>query len=109
MILKTLWYYLFKILIKCSLFFYTKRILVKGKENIPKKGAILFVVNHPNGLIDPLIVAVNNPRVQHFLVRAASFKKPLIKRFLESLNLMPIYRMRDGVKQLGNNKHRKNE
>jgi 1-acyl-sn-glycerol-3-phosphate acyltransferase len=103
-ILKTLWYYLFKILIKCSLFFYTKRILVKGKENIPKKGAILFVVNHPNGLIDPLIVAVNNPRVQHFLVRAASFKKPLIKRFLESLNLMPIYRMRDGVKQLGNNK-----
>ena len=62
------------------------------------------MVNHPNGLIDPLIVAVNNPRVQHFLVRAASFKKPLIKRFLESLNLMPIYRMRDGVKQLGNNK-----
>ena len=104
MILKTLWYYLFKILIKCSLFFYTKRILVKGKENIPKKGAILFVVNHPNGLIDPLIVAVNNPRVQHFLVRAASFKKPLIKRFLGSLNLMPIFRMRDGVKQLGNNK-----
>jgi len=77
---------------------------VKGRENIPKKGAILFMVNHPNGLIDPLIVAVNNPRVQHFLVRAASFKKPLIKRFLESLNLMPIYRMRDGVKQLGNNK-----
>ena len=77
---------------------------MKGRENIPKKGAILFMVNHPNGLIDPLIVAVNNPRVQHFLVRAASFKKPLIKRFLESLNLMPIYRMRDGVKQLGNNK-----
>jgi 1-acyl-sn-glycerol-3-phosphate acyltransferase len=77
---------------------------VKGRENIPKKGAILFMVNHPNGLIDPLIVAVNNPRVQHFLVRAASFKKPLMKRFLESLNLMPIYRMRDGVKQLGNNK-----
>lgn len=105
MILKTLWYNLFKFIIKCSLFFYTRRIIVKGKENIPKKGAVLFVVNHPNGLIDPLIVAVNNPRVQHFLVRAASFKKPLIKRFLESLNLMPIYRMRDGVKQLGNNKN----
>lgn len=104
MILKTLWYYLFKFLIKSSLFFYTRKITVKGRENIPKKGAILFMVNHPNGLIDPLIVAVNNPRVQHFLVRAASFKKPLIKRFLESLNLMPIYRMRDGVKQLGNNK-----
>lgn len=60
-------------------------------------------MNHPNGLIDPLIVAVNNPRIQHFLVRASAFKKPLIKRFLESLNLMPIFRIRDGVKQLGKN------
>lgn len=102
-VLKTLWYSLFKFLVKFSLFFYTKKIIVNGKENIPKKGAVLFLVNHPNGLIDPLIVAVNNPRTQYFLVRAASFKNPLIKRFLESLNLMPIFRMRDGVRQLGNN------
>lgn len=61
------------------------------------------MVNHPNGLIDPLIVAVNNPRIQHFLVRAAVFKKPLVKKFLATLNLMPIYRIRDGVKELGKN------
>lgn len=85
------------------MFFYIKKIKVTGKENIPKKGAVLFMVNHPNGLIDPLIVAVNNPRVQHFLVRAATFKKPLIKKFLGTLNLMPIYRIRDGVQQLGRN------
>ncbi len=92
-----------KILIKSSLFFYTKQIKVQGKENIPKKGAVLFMVNHPNGLIDPLIVAVNNPRILHFLVRAAVFKNPFIKKFLATLNLMPIYRIRDGVKQLGRN------
>ena len=101
--MKTLWYYLFKLLIKFSLFFYTRKVIIKGKENIPKKGALLFMVNHPNGLIDPLIVAVNNPRIQHFLVRASAFKKPLIKRFLESLNLIPIFRIRDGVKQLEKN------
>ena len=101
--MKTLWYYLFKLLIKFSLFFYTRKVIVNGKENIPKKGALLFMVNHPNGLIDPLLVAVNNPRIQHFLVRASAFKKPLIKRFLESLNLIPIFRIRDGVKQLEKN------
>lgn len=101
--MKTLWYYFVKALVKSSLFFYSKRIKVTGKENIPKRGAVLFIVNHPNGLIDPLIVAVNNPRVQHFLVRAAVFKKPLVKKFLATLNLMPIYRIRDGVKQLGKN------
>jgi 1-acyl-sn-glycerol-3-phosphate acyltransferase len=100
---KFLWWYFVKALIKSSLFFYSKRIKVTGKKNIPKKGAVLFMVNHPNGLIDPLIVAVNNPRIQHFLVRAAVFKKPLVKKFLGTLNLMPIYRIRDGVQQLGRN------
>ena len=101
--MKTLWYFFFKIIIKSSLFFYTKKVEVIGKEHIPSKGAVLFVVNHPNGLIDPLIVAVNNPRIQHFLVRAAVFKKPLVKKFLSTLNLMPIYRIRDGIEQLGKN------
>lgn len=100
---KTLWWYLIKYFIKSSLFFYTKRIDVLGKENIPKKGAVLFMVNHPNGLLDPLVVAVNNPRILHFLVRAAAFKKNTVKKFLATLNLMPIYRIRDGVKELGKN------
>jgi len=102
--LKQLWYYIFKSLLKTSLFFMTKKIIVNGKENIPKKGAILFMVNHPNGLIDPLIVTTNNPRTNYFLTRAASFKKPLVRWFLNSLNLIPIYRIRDGVNQLNKNK-----
>jgi len=82
----------------------TKKIIVNGKENIPKKGAILFMANHPNGLIDPLIITTNNPRTNYFLTRAASFKKPLVRWFLNSLNLIPIYRIRDGVNQLNKNK-----
>ncbi|MFY0631485.1 MAG: 1-acyl-sn-glycerol-3-phosphate acyltransferase [Flavobacteriaceae bacterium] len=101
--MKLLWWYFVKVLVKSSLFFYSKRIKVTGRHNIPKKGAVLFMVNHPNGLIDPLIIAVNNPRVQHFLVQAAAFKSPFAKKFLSTLNLMPIYRIRDGVKQLGRN------
>ena len=101
--MKTLWYLLFKIYIKIGLFFYTKKIKVVGKNNVPKKGAVLFAVNHPNGLLDPLIVATNTPRVSHFLVRAAVFKKPLVKKFLATLNLMPIYRIRDGRKEISKN------
>mgnify|MGYP000730977927 FL=1 len=82
----------------------SKKIIVNGKKNIPKKGVVLFMVNHPNGLIDPLIVTTNNPRTNYFLTRAASFKKPLVRLFLNSLNLIPIYRIRDGVQQLNKNK-----
>lgn len=101
--MKALWYNFIRLIIKIGLFFYSKRIKVSGKNNIPKKGAVLFTINHPNGLIDPLIATTNIKRDNHYLVRAASFKKPFIKKILGSLNLMPIYRMRDGASQLGKN------
>jgi len=101
--LKKIWYAFFKLYIQTGLFFYTKKIKIVGKENIPKKRAILFAVNHPKGLLDPLLVTTNTPRITHYLVRAAIFKKPVVKKFLGTLNLMPIYRIRDGVKELSKN------
>ena len=101
--MKNIWYNFIRSYIKLGLFFYTKNIKISGKKNIPKKGAILFAVNHPNGLLDPLLVTTNATRETHYLVRAAVFKKPLIKKFLATLNLMPIYRIRDGVKELSKN------
>lgn len=101
--MKTIWYLLVKAYIKLGLFFYSKKTRVHGSENVPKKGAVLFAVNHPNGLLDPLVVATHSPRISHFLVRAAVFKKPLVKKFLATLNLMPIYRIRDGRNELSKN------
>lgn len=103
MIIKKIWYHSVKLFLKISLQFYSKRIRVKGKKNVPKKGAVLFAINHPNALLDPLLVTSNNPRENHFLVRADVFKKPLVRKALSSLNLMPIYRIRDGINQLSNN------
>ncbi|MAD97047.1 MAG: acyltransferase [Flavobacteriaceae bacterium] len=103
MIAKRIWYHCFKWFLKISLHFYTQRIKIRGKENIPKKGAVLFAANHPNALLDPLYIAAFNKREIHFLVRADVFKKPLIKKMFASLNMMPIYRMRDGRSSLANN------
>lgn len=103
MMVKKIWYDSVKVFLKISLEFYAKKIKVFGRENIPKKGAVLFAINHPNALMDPLFVTSNCKRENHFLVRADVFKKPLIKKALASLNLMPIYRIRDGRKQLSNN------
>lgn len=101
--IKKIWYQSVKVFLKISLNFYAKKIKISGRQNIPKKGAVLFAINHPNALMDPLFVTTFNPRENYFLVRADVFKKPLIKKALSSLNLMPIYRIRDGIKQLSNN------
>ena len=101
--IKKVWYESVKVFLKVSLEFYAKEIKVHNKKNVPKKGAVLFAINHPNALMDPLYVTSNSPRENHFLVRADVFKKPFVKKALASLNLMPIYRIRDGRSQLSNN------
>ncbi|CAL2076953.1 1-acyl-sn-glycerol-3-phosphate acyltransferases [Tenacibaculum sp. 190524A02b] len=101
--MRSIIYSLFKVFIRIGLFFYSKKIIVKGTENIPKKGAVLFMANHPNGLIDPILIATHIKRKTHFLVRAAVFKNRIVAYFFDLLGMMPIYRIRDGVKQLSKN------
>jgi 1-acyl-sn-glycerol-3-phosphate acyltransferase len=89
---------------KLGLFFYHKKIEVIGLENIPKKGAILFISNHPNALLDPLLIVTNNTRSLYFLARASAFKNTIVARFLKTIHMLPIYRKRDGVNTIEKNK-----
>jgi len=101
--MKNIWYNSFKAFVKLGLFFLMKKISVYGKENIPKKGAILFIPNHQNALVDAILVPTTNPRNTHFLTRAAVFKNKNIANFFNSLNMLPIYRIRDGANTIEKN------
>ncbi len=101
--LKQIWYRLFKIYISTGLFFFFKKIKVYGEGNLPKKGAILLVSNHKNALIDPLLIATTMKRSIHFLTRASAFKLKPVYWLLSTLNMIPIYRMRDGKGTLAKN------
>lgn len=95
--MKMLWYYFMRTYVSLAFAFYYKKILVKGKNNISKKKAIMFVSNHPNALIDPLLVATTNSRITHYLTQAAVFKSGIVKKLLASVNMLPVYRVRDGI------------
>lgn len=101
--MKLIWYHIIKIYIRTGLFFYFKKINVYGTDNIPKKGAVLFVSNHKNALIDPLLIATTTNRNIHFLTRASAFKLKLVKWLLSTVNMLPIYRLRDGKETLAKN------
>ena len=49
---------------------------VRGRENMPRKGAAIVVVNHV-GFIDGPVVHGVIPRLSYFLIRADMFKGPL--------------------------------
>ncbi len=101
--LKRIWYHIVKFYIRIGLHFYFKEIRIVGIENIPKKGALLFVSNHKNALIDALLIATSTSRNIHFLTRASAFKLKVVKWLLSTVNMLPIYRLRDGKETLARN------
>lgn len=74
-----------------------KKVQVTGLENILKDKPIIFASNHQNAFMDPVLIAVHLTKPTYYLVRADVFKKPLVAKIFDSINMMPVYRERDGV------------
>ncbi|MEQ8358364.1 MAG: lysophospholipid acyltransferase family protein [Cytophagales bacterium] len=101
--MKGILYYILRAYVQLGLRFYFSSYKVYGTENIPKKGAIIFTANHQNAFLDALVIVGKNERITHFLARAEVFKKPFFKWLMSLINMMPIYRIRDGWNTLNNN------
>lgn len=80
-----------------------RRIVIKGKDNIPDDGKYILAPCHQNALMDPLVVLYMENKPVVFLARADIFKKPVARLLLTWLRISPVYRIRDGRDQLSNN------
>lgn len=86
-------YQLLKPLIRLSLLIFYRRIDVIGKDNLVLEGPAIYIANHPNALIDPLVAGVIIPRKVFFLA-GSNFFGDRIRMYLykEHLNMIPVYR-----------------
>src|SRR4051812_40414883 len=73
-----------------------RRIEIVGWEKVPR-GPVIFAANHPNGLVDPLLLLCFVPRPVSFLAKAPLFHYPLISFFVKRLDSIPVYRKSDSV------------
>jgi len=74
-----------------------RRIEIAGAERVPDS-PVIFAVNHPNGLIDPLFLLCFAPRPVSFLAKAPLFRTPLIRWFVRAFDSIPVYRKQDAAK-----------
>ena len=77
------------------------RIEVTGRERLPTGGPVMFVLNHPNGLLDPLTVMVALRRPASFLAKSTFFVNPVGKFLMDAFAALPVYRQRDEGKAGG--------
>ena len=73
-----------------------RRIEVVGIERVPEAGPVMFTLNHPNGLIDPLFILCLSTRPVSFLAKAPLFHTPVVKWFVRAFECLPVHRKRDG-------------
>ncbi len=83
--------------VKIGLHLFYKNIKISGLENIPKNKPVLFVANHQNAMMDPILIATHNSRILYFLARASAFKNKIAAKLLNAIHAIAIYRVRDGV------------
>ncbi|WNG34540.1 acyltransferase [Archangium violaceum] len=82
------------------------RLFYRVKVNAPSaepEGPVMFVGNHPNGLIDPALVFILTRRHVTFLAKEPLFRLPVIGWLLKGLGALPVYRKQDDPSQMGKN------
>ena len=84
-----------RVIARFWIWFFFERVEVRHPERVPPMGPVLLCINHPNNLIDSLLVGSVLPRKVHYLATAALFRNPLIARFLLALGVIPVYRKAD--------------
>ena len=91
-------------LISIALRLFFRRIEVVNVEKVPKDAAILFVLNHPNGLVDPGLVFVSLARRVSFLAKSTLFDIPVGGFLLRTFEILPVFRQVDAAGDMTKNR-----
>lgn len=89
--------------ISIALRLFFRRIEAVNVETVPKNGAVIFVLNHPNGLVDPALVFVSLARRVSFLAKSTLFEIPVAGYLLRLFEILPVFRRVDATGDMQKN------
>ena len=78
-----------------ALRWYYRDIHVDGLERVPRRGPVLLVVNHPNALVDALVVGWILPQRVLITAKSTIFANPIAAALLRFIGVVPLRRAKD--------------
>jgi 1-acyl-sn-glycerol-3-phosphate acyltransferase len=85
------------------IWFLFRAVDVRHADRVPRGGPVILCINHPNNLIDSLLVGAVVDRKVHYLATAALFRNPIVARFLKAVGAIPVYRRQDDPDKMDKN------
>ncbi|AWV90016.1 lysophospholipid acyltransferase family protein [Bradymonas sediminis] len=79
-------------LLKLATAVYFVEIQASGREQIPADAPVIFAANHPNSIMDTVILGTQTNRQIHYMAKSALFKNPLVATLFDHCGVIPIHR-----------------
>jgi len=92
-------------LARIALGWYYESVEVVGLERIPLTEPVFLAGNHPNALMDALVIGVLVPRPVRMLAKATLFENPFVSAVLRAAGVIPLQRARDSAPDPSRNAH----
>lgn len=80
-----------------------KKVYFHNREGVPGDKPVLLAVNHPTAFMDPLLLCSFLHTPIYNMTRGDLFEKPFFRKLLESANMFPVFRLRDGYSEQDRN------
>lgn len=81
----------------------TTLLPLRSSGSLPTDGAVILCPNHTNTLMDPLALLPLIPKRIVFGARQDVFRNPALNWFVRMTGVLPISRIRDGLREVSNN------
>lgn len=102
--LARLLYPLASLLARGVVWIFFRRLEVSGRERLPP-GPVVLAANHPNSILDPVVVAAAFPeRKIDFVAAAFFFRIPFVRVLFKALGVVPVFRREDDPERRGENR-----
>ncbi|BDS14470.1 1-acyl-sn-glycerol-3-phosphate acyltransferase [Aureispira anguillae] len=96
-------YNLFKFSLWIMYICFFRRVYYLNANYIPKDEPLIFISNHSNGFMDPILIAAMQKRPVYFWARASEFPDNLKGKLMYRLHGLPIYRVEEGTENMHKN------
>jgi glycerol-3-phosphate O-acyltransferase/dihydroxyacetone phosphate acyltransferase len=88
-------YRLMRAIAGLALRWFYARVDVDGLERIPASSPVLLAVNHPNALVDALVIGRIFPRRMVLTAKATVFANPMVSALLRAIGVVPLIRAQE--------------